>query len=47
MQKTCQREAKEGRARSKGKTLNGHVRPQDMQTPKNIYLQYAKSDMSQ
>ena len=39
--KTCQREARKGRARSLGKTLNAHTRPQDMQTQKDMYLQYA------
>ena len=45
MQITYQREAKEGRVWSKGKTLNGHERQQDMQTQENMYLQYAESDM--
>ena len=42
MQITCQREAKEGRAWSKGKTLNEHEREQDIATQENMYLQYAK-----
>ena len=45
MQITYQREAKEGRAWSKGKTIKKHERQQDMQTQENMYLQYAKSVM--
>ena len=44
MQITYQREAKEGRAWSLGKTLNGHER-EYMQTQENMYLQYARFDI--
>ena len=33
--KTCQREAEKGKARSLGKSLNGHVETTDMQTQKD------------
>ena len=45
MRITYQREAKEGRARSLGKTLNRHERQHDMQTQENVYLQYVESVM--
>ena len=41
MQITCQRETNEGRAWSKGKTLDEHER-EYMQTQENMYLQYAR-----
>ena len=44
MQITYQREAKDGRAWSLGKTLIGHER-EYMQIQENMYLQYAKSVM--